>query len=92
MASRSGIRILESLGYVGAVLIALSAALSVGALRSAHSVLPFFLVAGLALSLLVIVRLVAVAACALVEGGEREAARAPSEEPTDKEGPEEVTR
>jgi hypothetical protein len=92
MASRKGIQILEGLGYVGAVLIALSAALSVKAFQYTHKILPYLLVGGLALSLVAIVRMVAVVGYALAEEGEEKAAPAPSEQPADKEGREEVTR
>ena len=92
MASRKGIHILEGLGYVGAVLVAASAALSTSVFRVPPRILPYLLIAGLALSLVAIVRMVAVVAYALVAEGEEKAAPAPSEQPTDKEGREEVTR
>ena len=89
MASGTSLRVLEVLGYVGAVLVAAAGAFGARNLGRLHSALPYVLVVGLALCLVVIVRLLSVIAGSLT-GRARGAMQLGSYD--ERNGPEEVTR
>ena len=89
MAPRTSLRVLEILGYAGAVMVAAAAAFSTGKSTQTHSALPYMLVVGLALALAVIVRLLSVMAGALTGRSGGAAHLGPYDE---RDAPEEVTR
>ena len=89
MASRTSLRVLQILGYAGAVLVAAAAAFGAVGFTQLRSALPYILFVGLAACLAVIVRLLSVIAAALIARSGGATILGPYDE---RDGPEEVTR